>query len=228
MFGCKPVSVCCVAIMLAGVGAIDAEATTIQSTFGADADGWGAVELNNDLGNPPPIIVTYPVDWSATGGNPAGFISRTDIASNWLMFSAPAKFLGDLSAFYGGTLAYDLRDSPIGTTVYPGVVLVGGSATLFYDTAPPGSAWTNRTIPLSPTGWRLNDYRNGSAPSPAEMMSVLSSVSAIYIDADWTLNNDVTGLDNVSLTTIPEPSSLSLLGISAISLLVFARRRRAD
>src|SRR4051812_50196857 len=89
------------ALLVAGAGPAQA-GVIASSTFDANDDGWIANELggsNNTL--------TY----HATGGNPGGYLNALDIEDgrtwSWV---APAKFLGNDSAAYGGTLTFDLRE----------------------------------------------------------------------------------------------------------------------
>ena len=78
-----------------------ASADTISSTFDTGAEGWSALDPTGD----------YTASWQSTGGNPGGFLQGNE--SNPLgdtgYFIAPSKFLGNLSAYAGGTLTYDLK-----------------------------------------------------------------------------------------------------------------------
>src|SRR5688500_4666332 len=83
------------------------------STFDTGGEGWNAVSINNSG----VLSGTHTVTWNSTGGNPGGHISRIDPQSGSIVyFNAPSKFLGDVSAAYGGTLGYEVRHS--GGTLY--------------------------------------------------------------------------------------------------------------
>jgi hypothetical protein len=78
-----------------------ASADTISSTFDTGAEGWNAVDPTGD----------YTASWQSTGGNPGGFLlgTETNPLGGTGYFIAPSKFLGNLSAYAGGTLTYDLK-----------------------------------------------------------------------------------------------------------------------
>src|SRR5438552_3647113 len=67
-----------------------------SSTFDIDDEGWIVGEFYALTGSVTPTYVP-------TGGNPGGFIRTTDMLV-WSAFHAPAKFLGNMSAAYGGNL----------------------------------------------------------------------------------------------------------------------------
>ena len=102
---------------------------------------------------------------------------------------------------------------------YPAVALVGSSGlTLYYPAQPPSSIWTPYLVPLSPVGWRVGDYTSGPVPTVGTMQSVLSDLQGLYIDADWLNGIETARLDNVHLTTVPEPATCVLLFVGATAL----------
>jgi len=166
--------------------------------------------------------------WNATGGNTDGYAAGTD--DNWTMFfSAPGKFLGNKVAAYGGTLSYDLKEFSSGSwnSGEPALILVGDGKTLYHDqVSHPSTQWTSYDILLASTSdWHLNSD-TGVAPTVEEMEAVLGSIDAMYIFADWIYGYDTVGIDNVVMSSVPEPSTVVLIGIGAISLLGYAWRRR--
>ena len=50
------------------------------------------------------------------GGHPGGAIQRADQTPAYMHFQAPAKFLGNLSTNYNGTLSYDMLQTVPDTT----------------------------------------------------------------------------------------------------------------
>ena len=80
-----------VAIVLCGFQ--QANAVIIQSTFDASLEGWTVTDGNESF--------------VAAGGNPGGYLETVDSASTFMIANAPAAFLGDLSAFDGGTIGFD-------------------------------------------------------------------------------------------------------------------------
>ncbi len=211
-----------VAIPLVLIGFVPAQGAIIaSSTFNSNAQGWVGADLN--LGAPPPypLMSTYPVTWAATGGNPGGHIRINDPTQYVIYFSAPAAYLGNQSAAYGGLLSFDIaatmRD---GLDLNdPDVILVGpGGLTLVYDvpfTPPPSTVvnWSSFTVNLDETNWRVGTL-TGPFATQAQMQTVLGSLSALYIRAEYFVGFDETGyLDNVILRAgfIPEPASFLLL-----------------
>lgn len=186
------------------------------STFDSDAEGWSA------LGD-----IEGPLTWSATGGNPGGNVFIDDLTTGGVTyFVAPALFHGNFAGAFGTQLTFDLMQR------YPGganqfndedVILSGGGLTVVYDTAnnPVNNGWTSYSVPLSPTGWRLNTL-SGSAPTDEQFLAVLSNLSSLRIRAEYQTGADVGYLDNVAL--VPEPTTALML-LSGIGCVAFAARR---
>ncbi len=152
--------------------------TIASSDFSADADGWrvGEFESPTSLGN---------VQYSASGGNSGGFI-RTDDQFSYNAFVAPAKFLGDMSSAFGGTLSFDERILSSDRSSSVGVIISDGTLLLAYFLSPPTTNWTSRSISLmASAGWELltpaqayNDL-HGSAATDAQLQQVLGSLSSL-------------------------------------------------
>ena len=102
-------------------------------------------------------------------------------------------------ATYGGSIKFDLRTTASDGVHYPVIILVGAGMTLLYPAPPPGTGWTSYDVSLTPPGWKLNDYFFGFGVSQAQMTSVLSNLSALYINGDWLTDPETTGLDNVRM-----------------------------
>lgn len=176
----------------------------------------------------------------ASGGNPGGFIQVADAGTGAVMnWVAPAKFSGNLSAFFGGTFSYDMRQTPVTSLFLPGpagdIAIVGTAGTLIYSLPAtvadyPQANFTTRTLGLNDqTAWRLGTA-SGALASNAQIQSVLDDVTALRIRAEYSLNLDVNALDNVVLRNgnahaVPEPSSAALV-LGAVALLAGLRRRR--
>lgn len=213
-----------------------------SSTFNANAEGWTVADLNFPaVGAPPPVLGTFAPTWSASGGNPGGHIFTGDPSGNVFYWSAPIAYLGNQSAAFGGSLAFDLAVAGAGFGTPPNfhqedVVLVGGGRTLVYDTGfNPGPtsvvSWNSFSVGLGITGWRLNGL-GGAAASTADMQAALGALSALYIRGEYLFGlDDIGRLDNVRLTggqitSVPEPSSLMLLVAGGVALLLASRKRR--
>ena len=107
----------------------------IISSFSTGHEGWRVVSFENLTTDNFSVKATYIPDFHATGGNPGGFISTTDQDNGDLTFSAPARFLGNVSGATG--LSYDLI-YPVGAINYQptDVILMGNGETLLWKSSP--------------------------------------------------------------------------------------------
>src|SRR5262249_42780714 len=129
-----------------------AHAQTILSNFAANVDGWTRYSGGDGSSS---------VSWTSTGGTSgSGGLVLNDSAGGLNdYFDAPAKFLGNQSTFYGGTLSFDLEISfTVGGGDLPeaeNVVLTGNGTSVAY-TLPaypvPGS-FTTYSISLNESAW---------------------------------------------------------------------------
>jgi len=207
--------------------------TVILSDFSTGTDGWQTGDMG--VTGVAPTGLTGTVNYDAAGQH----IQTADILA-WTGFLAAPKFTGDLSAFFGGTVSYDLRDvDNDGVTVsYVNILLVGaGSERIYIRTPPPStSAFTHFAFSLDTgSGWL---DKVGVIATEAQIRSVLGSVSAVYVSADWKTGPDDSRLDNFCVRTVderacgqgvgtvPEPSHLALAGLGL--LLLGATRQRSS
>ena len=206
-------------------------AAQVTSTFSASAEGWNAVDVS--LSGPYDVLTggPYSVMHSTPGGNPGGFIGLSDTVNGdgVYYFQAPAAFLGDQSAFYAGNLTFSTRPtytSPAIPYVDADVILIGGGLTLVADAGPepiPG-VWTSYTVPLSEVVFR-KDSLAGAVPTPAEVQTVLSNLTALRIRGEYGNGDDAGALDSVILM-VPEPSTTASAVLAAASLPLRRRRGR--
>lgn len=205
---------------LASGSALAAGAT---STFDTDADGWTVSDFTVGGGTP--------ASWL-----PAGMIQTFD-AYSWTVFSAPAKFLGDQSAVYGGSLSFDLQDTAKDGDAdnYFTVVLKGAGLTLSWFGGAPSTttlAHFDAMLSESDTRWRVGPCTQislcATVPTAVQFQSALAGLELLQIDADWKSGGDDSRLDNVVLAAavVPEPESwaLMLLGLAGVAGVL--RRRR--
>ncbi len=187
-------------------------AQPIVSDFSTDDDGW---TVSDNPTTPPPgpsTVPTYNPTGGSTGGgapNPGGWISDTDLGPGRMGLEAPAKFLGDLSGYYGKTLSWhrwsDTTGSPIDTTSEDVIMESGnvafdlwftGLSTIFmanmWDTTP--------STTLSEVGWvRSTDMMQ---PTMAQFQSALGDVTRLSIRIDNDGGFETAGIDNVTITPV--------------------------
>jgi len=187
----------------------------ISSTFDTGLDGW----VNNPDGST--------IQWVSTGGNPGGYVRVDDTAAGVGIFLfAPSKFLGDLSAFDGGTLSFDqnllVAPNVENDQFYGFVHLVSGvnsSLDGFVDlipVSPPPPGWNSWSIPMTATAW---------GKTQSEWDQLLADVDVIRVFMEAGANADASGFDNFSI--VPEPSTALLFAFSLIGLGVKTRLRSA-
>ena len=161
----------------------------IVSSFDADTEGWSTRKDARDF------------RWESTGGNPGGFIAADDIGSgSYWRFAASDAYLGDLSAYYGQTLSYQLKQlGTVGTvTNQDDVEITGDVITLTYrfNNAPEGE-WTTFSVELAEgVGWMVSN----SPATEAQIRTVLENVTELSIRGEYRAGSDSCGLDNVRLS----------------------------
>lgn len=198
------------------------------SLFTAGDEGWRVVSFGNWSINDYSIVASYTPTFSATGGNPGGYISQSDPDGGDFTFSAPASYLGNQIAAFGSTLSYDI--SYVGTQNYytTDVMLVGGGLRLLWQASPtltPTSSWTTVTAALTPSAqWHVGSTL-GALASTSDFNTVLGNLTGIYIRGEFAFGSDLTGLDNVRFGAVPEPSVIALMG-AGVALIGAAARRR--
>jgi gliding motility-associated-like protein len=170
---------------------------TQQSTFDTDGDGWTALDSNT--GSTPA--------YQSTGGNTGGFIQVFDgVLGTATFYVAPSKFLGNKSAYYGGTLRFDLQVSVTPNSSTAGVRLIGSGLTLVKLLTPeftlPAIApeWSSYSFKLDESvAWRVTST-TGPLATAAQIQTVLGNLTELAINGEYsTVDADGGGLDNVSL-----------------------------
>src|SRR6516164_8768003 len=142
----------------------------IVSDFSTGDEGWKVVSFENLTTDSFSILATYTPTFNLTGGNPGGYISTTDQDHGDLTFSAPAKFLGNVSGATG--LSYDLIYPVEAINYQPtDVILMGHGETLLWKSSPdivPGPSWMSVNLDFIPsTEWRVGTS-NGALATGAD------------------------------------------------------------
>jgi alkaline phosphatase D len=171
---------------------------TITSTFDEGTEGWTVVG-DAQSGQVEPTHV-------AEGGNPGGYLRATDDVTGGVWYwNASDAYLGDKSAYSGGTLSFDLNQSATdGQFNAQDVILDGGDSRLGYDfgntSTHPGTDWTSYEVSLST---EADGWTNRSTDEPLtqeEFENVLSDLNELWIRGEYRDGGDVGGIDNVELS----------------------------
>jgi gliding motility-associated-like protein len=198
----------------------------ITSTFSTNAEGW---TTPNDADG----TITY----SATGGNPGGLVSGSPFSFVGgsgtvyfvFYFVAPTTYNGNRSAYYNGSLRYDIQPSSTGAPNQYAEVIIANSLgiTLYYfptapNQPPAAPAWTTFSVTLNNTlgFWKTTNSSTGSAASEAQLQGVLADLASLQIRGLYRDANTTNRLDNVSfrppIVITAQPSSSTVCdGVTA-------------
>jgi Laminin B (Domain IV)/RTX calcium-binding nonapeptide repeat (4 copies) len=145
--------------------------------------------------------------YAATDGNPDGSLRGVEGGSGIWYFVAPAEYLGNQEAFYGGSLSFDLRQD-VATNQFDesDVLLTGGGLTLALDVgANPGTGWTSYSASLAlGGGWKIANTA-GRVATETEIRSVLADLQSLQIRGEFVNGTagDASNLDNVNMSKTP-------------------------
>ena len=216
----------CVICLILLCGYVQAQ---ITSTFNANAQGWTT-----------PNDADGTISYSATGGNPTGFVFGSPFSINFgagtvyipFDFVAPATYAGNRSSYYNGTLRYDVQQSTTGApNQYPEVTIANSlGVTLYYfptTSHQPAAAptWTTFSVVFNNAlgFWKTANSATGPAATEAQVLNVLTSLTTLQIRGLYRNANVTSRLDNVTFTppiiinTQPVAFSFACAG-TAISL----------
>jgi hypothetical protein len=179
---------------------------------------------------------TSAFSWVSVLGNPGGHIALVDSASRSAPVMTAIRSFADpfnAAGFYGGTLSFDFR------YLSPGVVrltnhdagkvkLSNGtrsiSADFFNDVdvdSSLGGAWQTFSLPLN--------FETFGMDNAATMRSFLGELTKIQIIVDPRMSGplstlEVVGLDNITVTPVPEPHEWAMM-LAGLGLVGWVARR---
>lgn len=185
------------ALMLSLLMSASASATSVlaESTFASSAEDWTAAYFNT--------VVPLPVLYKS------GAIHVQDLTDgDTFYWNAPAAFLGDKEAAFGGSLRWQAKDTGTGTFDLDGtqaVQLVGmivDEPVVIYcpcATMPGRSSYVTLAVTLSAEGgcW----LSNGAIPDPLTFEAVLSNLVVLQVKAEYLNGVDTASMDSITLST---------------------------
>ena len=139
-----------------------------------------------------------------------------------------------------GQIALDTASNPSSNSIVPswlfpaptlGSGLNGGAGSEAYIYSE-AATFTNYDVPNSATDLTMVDFMPGSSqPTPGSVFDVYSdSGFSDYVDSGGTstpyANNATSNFLLGTITVVPEPGTMALLGVACLGLLVYTARRR--
>ena len=178
----------------------------ISSTFNINAEGWTA-----------PNDADGTIGYSATGGNPGGFVFGSPFIINlgagslYVPFNyvAPLAYRGNRSAYYNGTLRYDVQQSTTGApNQYAEVTIANNLGVLLYyfpptsNQPPAAPTWATYSVVLNNSlgYWKTTNSPTGAAATEVQIQNILADLASLEIRGLYRDANVTSRLDNVSLT----------------------------
>lgn len=165
-------------------------AAPLLHTFDADLEGWTVSGDNTH-------------SWMPNDGNPGGYLDVDDLATGLMNHAlAPPAWLGDWSALGADdTLSLDVYQRRIdGTTTPPAHMFVlegpGGRAVAIPAPNPPNDVWSHWSVSLSPADWTV---------TTGSWAALMLDVQVVQVAAEFVNGNEETRLDNMYLSTAPDP-----------------------
>jgi hypothetical protein len=219
------------------------EAVSVQSTFGANDEGWTSIgfpqpsAINNPATPSRTNAVTYVPNGGPTGAGD-GFLRVNELQAEQQAgatggldyYHAPSRFLGNQLASLGHRLVWNSRanqaylDRNADVVISDGTLVLAGNASAFAQSA---TAWSEQAITFFADSidltWTIaastidGGFAVGTVAA-AQLETVLSNLTDLLIGIDASGKSDM-DFDNPTLTrSVPEPSLPALLLLGAFGL----------
>ncbi len=184
----------------------------ILSDFTLSSEDWKVIDLADtyDAGPYTDILIgPYDPSWISKPGPAQGSIYHVDTPENSFYFSAPDKFLGDVSWSYGSLLSYELRSGtgPTGDTYSEAELILTGAnhkVLVAHTYAHPIERWQTNYAFIHEFFWNKDNF-DGPNPTATELLEVLTNVKSLWIRGEYYVGYDSVYLDNVQLSGSTEP-----------------------
>jgi len=201
----------------------------LSSTFDSGLEGWSSLALT-------PGEVSD-LSWYDTGGNPGGHVGATDLGNTtgealWT-FQSPGAWSGDFTRYIGGNVQFDIKVQAAENLNYNATQLILALDLLdpadhnylgwfSSNNQPPVNEWVHYGIQISSSNFQVR----GDGVAGMSFEEAIQNITGIYVRGDY-LNgvDDQAFLDNVSISAVPEPTTLLLVGAGLIVLAAVAGRR---
>ena len=163
-------------------------------------------------------MATSGTNYPATQGDKVGAALQSAVSvaleqDSPRYWNAPAKFLGDQSAYYGTMLEFKVRQFADGPSFdAPDVIIRGGplnQTMLLRGFVRPSENWTKVIVPLNEDGnWKDDQY--GRDIRPEEIKQILADVKEIKIRAEFAAGPDTAYIDGVTLGSGERPTHVGM------------------
>ena len=213
------------AALFAGVASASALVVPFTEDFAASNDNWST-------GNP-----AVSASWSSSGGEAGGsYIASTGTVLNTgfgaIVFRGNASTDASGDAFVGNWItggvsafsAYIYHDAPVALNFYARLDAGAGRAGSSVDFSVPTATWFQLSVPITDAASSFQSYGAGT------FATVFNGIQNVQIAISTNQQASVIGqtynigLDKVSI--VPEPGTVSLLGLAAGLAACFSLRRR--
>jgi len=219
------------ALLIAGAASVFAQGTIGVIQWGNNPTGFRAAIYNADPGSP----TTATVGQSAIDTPPGSTVyngpllgaSGAGSTYTFAFFAAPSGTTSNNLVLYGSTTFRTSTGNAVPAGLVAGGVAsiagtFGGDTATFQIRVWNNQGGTITTWSAAEAAWLAGTTAAGTSPlvlsAPLGGTSTAGNGNPTPIDSGWSSFN-------IYLTTVPEPTSIALLGLGAAGLMIFRRRK---